>query len=460
MSLLVAAFLALAGTAAAASASLAELLAREAEASEALHTQTELQHLLTLLVEVESGQRGYLLTGQPSFLRPYEQARAALAPARAAVRARLARGGPGPAALDRLDALIDQQLARAQGAVQRRQQRGDVAVPDLPDALDSQRVMKELHRHIDQWVQDQQLAADGAQAAAQAVRQRTARLTGLLAAAGLLTGLAAFLLIRRERQWRDRADSALRRVNAGLEQQVAQRTAALREALARIRGDAAERDRSFEAERRRLARDIHDQVGQVGTAIQLLTRRLRTRLAPQEAPLLDELQGLAQETIQAARQISARLRPPLLDELGLQAALEHHLGTVARQSGLATELCLTQPDVLPAERADALFRIVQEACTNVLRHADATRLWVVGRPVDAVSAATGVPGYEIEVIDDGCGPGAPRADASGLRNMRDRAVLAGGCFEFGPAPGGGTRVRACVPLGLAPPPTELLPCAC
>ena len=155
-----------------------------------------------------------------------------------------------------------------------------------------------------------------------------------------------------------------------------------------------------------------------------------------------ELQEMADEAIRAARQISAALRPPLLDELGLEAALGHYLQTLQRQSGLATTLALDAGDALAPEQANPLFRIVQEACTNVLRHAQASTVTVTGQPWQE----DGVDGYRLEVCDDGRGPGGTRADASGLRGMRERSALAGGSFDFGPAPGGGTRVRVWLPL--------------
>lgn len=454
MSLLVAAFLAFVGTAVGASLSLAELIDRDAERSDALRTQTELQHLLTLLVDVETGQRGFLITGQQAFLRPYEEALGELNEARRAVHRRIPRRSANSLLLGRLDALIDERLRQARAAVERRlvPGPGQAWTPDLSGYVEGKRVMDELRFQIEQLGHEQQAAVTAADAATAAVRERTTRLTRLLPAVGLVMGGVALALMLRERRLRDRAEAALRDANAGLEQQVALRTEALSRALARIRSFAVETERGIEDERRRLAREVHDQVGQLGTAIKMLAISLRARLAPQVEPLVDELQGMADETIRAARQISAELRPPLLDELGLQAALEHHLQALQRQSGLVTRLTLRDADLLPPEQASPLFRIVQEACTNVLRHARAQQLRVTGHPT---GGADGAAGYQVEVIDDGCGPGPLRPDAAGLRNMRERAELAGGRFEFGPAPDGGTRVGVWLPVrALVPPSPE------
>lgn len=451
LSLLVAAFLAFVGTAVGASQSLAELLERDAERSRALRIQTELQRLLTLVVDIETGQRGFIITGQKPFLRPYEEALGELGDVRAGLRERIPRVGVSATAFARLDALVDERLAQTRRVIGRRLVEGEAVMRDLGAYVDGKRVMDELRFQIEQLAQEQQRQVTTADEATLAVQQRTTRLTLLLPGVGLVMLALAVALMLRERRLRDRAEAALRDANASLEDQVSQRTAALSLALQRIRSFAVEMDRGIEAERRRLAREVHDQVGQVGTAIKMLSLSLRAKLAPRGEPLVDDLQAMAEEAIRAARQISAELRPPLLDELGLEAALEHYLQTLQRQSGLHTELAVKEAARLPPEQASPLFRIVQEACTNVLRHAQAQTLRVAGH----VAASVDVEGYELQIDDDGRGPGDTRPDASGLRNMRERAELAGGRFDFGPGPGGGTRVRVWLPLNAPLPATAL-----
>lgn len=441
-SLLVAAFVAFVGTSVGASRSLSRLLQRDAERSQALRTQADLQRLLSLLVDAETGQRGFIITGQQPFLRPYEEALAELDGLRPGLRQQLADSGASPAALLHVDALIQERLAQTRATIASRLKSGANATLDLGAYVDGKRVMDELRFEIHELALQQQQRVTAADQAIQEVQQRTQRLTRLLSAVGLVTLALALALMLRERRLRDRAESALLDANAGLEREVAQRTEALSRALQRIRSFASELDRSIEAERRRLAREVHDQVGQAGTAMKMLVIALRAKLAPRTEPLLDELQGVADEAIRAARQISAALRPPLLDELGLEAALDHYLQTLQRQSGLTTTLQLAGAEGIAPEQSNPLFRIVQEACTNVLRHAGAGALRVVGHP----RVRDDVRGYELEVIDNGRGPGATRADASGLRGMRERAALAGGSFDFGPALGGGTRVCVWLPL--------------
>ncbi len=442
LSLLLAAVLAFVGTAVGTSQSLAELLVRDTERSEALRTQADLQRLKTLLLDIETGQRGFIITGQQPYLRPYEEALLELGQLKAGLRQRLAEAGAPALSLQRLDQLIQQRLEQARVIIARRMSSGDAVMRDLGAYAEGKRVMDDLRFEIDQLAQGQQQRVEAADRASLDVQRRTTRLGRLLLGAGVVALASALALMFRERRLRDTAEASLREANANLEAQVAQRTEALQRALARIRSFAVELERGVEAERRRLAREVHDQFGQVGTAIKMLTLSLRSKLAPRAEPLVDELQEMAEEAIRSARQISAALRPPLLDELGLEAALEHYLQTLQRQSGLSTTLSLDASDALAPEQANPLFRIVQEACTNVLRHARASALRVTGLPWQQ----DGEDGYRLEICDNGQGPGDVRADASGLRGMRERATLAGGSFEFGPSPEGGTRVGVWLPL--------------
>ena len=155
-SLLIAAFVAFLGTAVGVSHSLAQLLQRDAERSQALRTQAELQRLLTLLIDVETGQRGFIMTGQQQFLRPYEEALTELAQLRTGLRERLAFGGASPAGLQRLDALIDERLTQTKATIQRRLASGADPARDLSAYVDGKRVMDDLRFEIKELAQQQQ----------------------------------------------------------------------------------------------------------------------------------------------------------------------------------------------------------------------------------------------------------------------------------------------------------------
>ncbi|MBI3347336.1 MAG: CHASE3 domain-containing protein, partial [Burkholderiales bacterium] len=219
-SLLVAAFLAFVGTAVGASQSLAELLERNAERSHAQRVQTELQRLMTLLVDVETAQRGFIITGQQPFLRPYEEAVGELGMLRPGLKRDLADAGASALALQRLDELIQERLAQTQRTIERRLDAGDAVMRDLSAYVDGKRVMDEVRFQIEQLALAQERRVAAADQATLEVQKRTTRLTRLLPAVGLVMLALAIALTMRERRLRDRAEIALLDANAGLEQQV------------------------------------------------------------------------------------------------------------------------------------------------------------------------------------------------------------------------------------------------
>lgn len=189
-----------------------------------------------------------------------------------------------------------------------------------------------------------------------------------------------------------------------------------------------------EEERQRIARELHDQAGQALTALKI------TLQMPASATRRAESLALADEVLAQVRALSFDLRPSLLDDLGLPAALCAHAERLCKRAKLALRLDLAHFETRPAgEIETACFRIAQEALTNVLRHAGAGAVTItLQREGDAVLLA---------VRDDGRGFDPARAaDASlGLLGMRERAELAGGRFEIESASGRGTTVRARLP---------------
>lgn len=421
-------------------------VARGEERAQALQTQLQLRRVGTLLVDIETGQRGFIITGQAAFLEPYEEARRELVQAYADLKKMLHRDDPEAPTLERLDGFIAQRVAQVERNVETRWRQGDTVLKDLSGYVSGKQLMDDIRYEIRQLEARQQRHIDQAARDTAAVQQRTSLLSQVLSAVGLLLIAGAMLALVLERRRRDQAEQALLAAKAQLESAVAERTEALSAALARIQTFALELDRSIEAERRRLAREVHDQVGQIGTASKMLILALRKKLEPAREEMLDELLGLADENIAVARQISAALRPPLLDDLGLAAALAHHAQGLERQGQLRVTLDVRDEERLSAEQRNQLFRILQEAATNVLRHAQARQLEIRG----AADAET----YCLMISDDGVGPGAVRPDAAGLRNMRERAALGGGSLDFGPGPQGGTRVSVCLPLAQAVHPEE------
>lgn len=193
-----------------------------------------------------------------------------------------------------------------------------------------------------------------------------------------------------------------------------------------------------EEERRRLARELHDELGQTLNAIKL------DALALPESATARRIAGNADHVYRAAADLVRHLRPPALDELGLATALE---ACVTRwrdtHPGLAVQLSLGgRLDDLGETMNLALYRIVQEALTNCVRHADASHFYI-----DLTRAPDAADSLLLEMRDDGKGfnPGMQKV-GSGLAGMRERVALLDGRFELLSAPGQGVTIRVELPV--------------
>jgi signal transduction histidine kinase len=200
-----------------------------------------------------------------------------------------------------------------------------------------------------------------------------------------------------------------------------------------------------EEEDTRLSREIHDQLGQALTALRLDLSWLGRKLLGADAAVRNKIAAmvaLADDTIEAGRRIAADLRPPILDDLGLVAALEWFVAHFAGRAGLRHRLLMRRQELaVDRDLAIVAYRIVQEALTNVARHAQAREVEVRLDQTDGMLL--------LEIRDDGRGISeeAVRDPASlGLAGMRERALTRGGAVEVGPARGGGTLVRATIPM--------------
>ena len=239
-------------------------------------------------------------------------------------------------------------------------------------------------------------------------------------------GRPARLVVINDITERLRAQEALERLNRELELSH-ERLRALSRRLLEVQED----------ERRRLARDLHDDIGQALTALKI---QLESRAR------LDDCVETVQHTLERVRQLSLSLRPSQLDDLGLAAALRSHLDRQARVAGIAAHFDNAEaPADMGPETETSCFRVAQEAINNVLRHAHARNIWV------RLFSAGGR--LALSVRDDGQGfdlDGARRrtgADASlGLVGMEERIALVGGSLEVRSERGKGTVVVATFPV--------------
>lgn len=250
---------------------------------------------------------------------------------------------------------------------------------------------------------------------------------GLVAIAGAATGEASTRGVVRTWALSRRLDESRRRLEelaTSLDQKVKEQTGELRHLADRLQ--AAQED-----ERTRIARELHDELGQQLSAIRLALAHTRSRYASNPGAIganLDDLDGLLAQATHAARGIVEELRPPILDEVGLFAAVASLAERFRERTGLELELRCEGDDRLPAEQVNAAWRIVQEALTNVVKHARATR----------VELHISAPPLRMRIQDDGVGFVRP-GRGSGLVGMRERVEALGGRLRVDGARG--TRVE-------------------
>jgi two-component system sensor histidine kinase UhpB len=194
-----------------------------------------------------------------------------------------------------------------------------------------------------------------------------------------------------------------------------------------------------EAERRRIARELHDEVGQIFTAIMLQIESLAALAPPELADELDELRETARTGATDVRRIAARLRPEALEDLGLQSALSALATSFAEQTGIRVDRSLAPGLELDDEQELVVYRVAQEALTNVARHADARHVELTLGREDGAAV--------LVVRDDGRGlPPDAHTSSSGIRGMRERAMLIGARLTLRSGEERGTEVILRVPL--------------
>jgi two-component system sensor histidine kinase UhpB len=207
--------------------------------------------------------------------------------------------------------------------------------------------------------------------------------------------------------------------------------------------------RAQERERQRIAQDLHDEVNQALTAILLRLEASLVRAPAELRPEIEETKRLATQAMEELLQLARQLRPTVLDDHGLVAALRTQVEDFAEQTGLQTRLHTRgQAPRLSPEQQLAIYRVLQESLSNVAQHAAATAVEVELSFVGRITLA---------VTDDGRGFVAGRAGGLGLTGMRERALLAGGRLVIRSEPGQGTRVELLIAPPEPPAPTPSPP---
>jgi signal transduction histidine kinase len=269
---------------------------------------------------------------------------------------------------------------------------------------------------------------------------------------------------------RKRTETALKQAEATLQQErdqletrVQKRTAELSDANRSLQVEITQRKWAEEAhqqvlrrlsgaeetERGRISRELHDQLGQDLTALKLGLQMLRKQgpFASTVQESIGKLEQLAEGLMRNIHRLAWELRPSALDDLGLELALRRYITEWSENSGVAVDFHSrgTDGQRLPAECETALYRITQEALTNVARHANAQRVSVLlERRANLVSLIVEDDGKGFDL--DGALQAAPTQGSLGLLGMQERAKLVGGTLELESAPGSGATVFVRLPI--------------
>lgn len=398
-----------------------------------------LDSLMIQMADAESSVRGYLLSRQRAYLEPYYNSLATIEYTLEGVRQDLGAGREDQDAMGQLSGLITLKLRILAEAVEQGRV-GDEA-PRGTGSSEGQRYMDSIRKTLAEI--KGRMVAHGQRSLDESIHHvdRTRWVVAALSGGALALLATLFVLLQRQFLLRERVAGMLQREKQRLDSLVQERTAELSE-LASYLSNARE------SEKARLARELHDELGALLTAARMdaawVVRKLEPAALAQHRERLERLLQTLDGGIALKRRIIDDLRPPLLKELGLVAALRGLAEDFASTGEMPVDLELPdgEPE-LSAESALALFRIAQEALTNIRRHAQAGRV--------GLRLELGPERIALEVEDDGRGFDPARAGhrRHGLAGMRHRVQMLRGEFAIASRPGEGTRITAHLPRDAA-----------
>jgi signal transduction histidine kinase len=415
---------------------LAELSAELAATGDLLDAATRAR---TTLLAMETGQRGFLLTGAKEYLGTYTSGLGMLSDVLVDLRRKAGgkeRQRQRVAALEKLAADRVAEMKSSVDAMARGDRAEAMRIVGTNAGLQTMDAMLKLLTDM----RAEELQMRGAYKLLAEEQTWVSEVSVFITSAVLLSQLALcyFLLLRYLRQRRE-AEMRLAQLNARLEEEVVERTMELRD-LSRHLMTAREDEKA------RIARELHDEIGSSLTAVNMDLIAVRQRLGEDSAlgARLLRAAGSLRSTVEAMRRIIEDLRPTLLEGLGLREAVRAWAKDYAERVGVPLTIDIPEElPPLPAGSPIGVFRIVQEALTNALRHAKASSIRLTIRAEES--------NLVLEIVDDGVGitprTGADKRSPHGLLGIRERANAMGGSCTIGRGPGGkGTEVRVSVPV--------------
>ena len=402
--------------------------------------QQALSEFIALLTDAESGQRGYLLTGDSSYLQPFTEAVTTVGAALDRVREAYGeRADSAEFQQQELRTLTGKKLGELEETLALSKTRGAGPAVKVVRTDEGKRIMDEISRIV-----GAMRVAEARELSAATVQwQSDFRLSRWVSAAGVILNLGLVLLatslVYGDMRRRALQATSLRDQKQDLEQQVDERTRELTALSTHLQGIS-------EQEKYALSRELHDELGGLLVAARMDLSWLQQRL-PTTDPAIEQRFRRIHESLSAGvdlkRRVVEELRPTLLDNMGLFAALRWQFKETCRRAGLNCTETIPESELkFNPDAAIGVFRIAQEALTNILKHAEAK----------SAALVIGIEGntFSLRVSDDGKGIPAMRLQnitSHGLASMRHRIAALGGTWEVrSPSSGGGTVVIALIPL--------------
>jgi len=400
--------------------------------------QNALGGFLSLMTDMESAQRGYLLTGDTSYLAPYKRAEPQIDAALDRLREVYGNADATVVQRRRLRSLAGEKMGEMAATVALAESKGLARAVDVVRTNVGHRTMDELRKITT----DMQRAEDAELDEANSRLHTDLRLSRWITAAGALLNvvlvLVASRLVYMDLRRRARQEADLRDQKFNLERQVETRTQELA-ALSTHLQEISEQEKSA------LSRELHDELGGLLVSARMDLSWIQKRLQVDDPAIKQRFQRIHESLsagVDLKRRVVEELRPTLLDNMGLFAALRWQLKAACTRSGAKCTESYPQDELqFTPQAAIGIFRTVQESLTNILKHAQA-------KSIDLSVAALN-DFLVLQISDDGKGLPAPRLRAigsHGLASMRHRIMALGGQWEINGKEGGGTIITVRIPL--------------
>lgn len=402
-------------------------------------THGALNRLLQSMLDAETGQRGYLLTGNDRYLEPYDKALASVQQDLDNLRNQFLDSPDDMQELSLLSRQISRKLAEMELSLKLRRQGNEDAWKFILHTDVGMENMEAIRKHAQALIDRSAVVVKQGQA--QVLRSLMLSRIGIATVTAI--GLLAFFMYLRQahalQEFSLREQLLLERERDRLEGLVRERTATLSELASHLQ-------QVREDERGHLARELHDELGALLTAAKLDVARLKSKIDTQVPEIAERLRHLT-ETLNSGialkRRIIEDLRPSSLSNLGLTAAIEILAREYGERAGIEVETSL-EPVQLPDTTQLTVYRLVQESLTNIGKYAKAQKV--------LVSVHSHPKHVAVQVRDDGQGfdPASVSPSSHGLAGMRHRVEAAGGRLTITSRPGNGALVSAILPLQHSP----------